>query len=404
MRLSFRRAKVQPVGALTEFLREETTGGQLLLVATVVALLWANLAAGVYTKFWGVELGPEWLHLHLTLAEWVTDGLLAIFFFVAALEVKRELTIGELADWRAALLPLAAAAGGVLVPSLVNIVVSGGAAGEHGAWAVPVATDIAFALGILALAGSALPSGVRVLLLSMAVIDDVIAIMLIAALFTHDLQAGWLAAGLALCACYGLGQRRRAPGWLLVPVAAAAWVCVHASGVHATVTGIALGLLTSVRPRPGERESPAERLEHRLHPVSAGFVVPVFALAAAGIPLTAALDAVRDPVDHGIVAGLLIGKPLGIFGGAWLAVRLRLGELPGGIGWRDVVPVAMLGGIGYTVSLLIARLSLQEAAAERAAIAVLTGSLIASVIAVVLLRMRGRKHKQARMETQESAD
>ncbi len=376
------------VGALTEFLRQETTGGRLLLAATALALLWANLAAGSYTRFWGTEVGPGGLHLHLPLSGWVADGLLAVFFVVAGLEVKRELTVGELAGWRAAALPVAAAAGGMVVPALVALGASRGALAGGGAWAIPVATDIAFALGVLALAGSALPSGVRVLLLSMAVIDDLGAIALIATLFTRDLRPWWLLAGLALCAGYGYAARRRWV-WLLVPLGVAAWGCVHASGVHATVTGILLGLLTPVRPAAGEEESLAERFEHRLHPFSAGLAVPLFALAAAGIPLAAARAAVTDPVAHGIVAGLLVGKALGIFGGAWLAVRLGVGRLPAGVGWGDMLPVAVLGGIGYTVSLLVARLALPDAAAQdRAAAAVLAASTAASLIAVGLLRRR----------------
>jgi Na+:H+ antiporter, NhaA family len=388
-----RRAS-QRLDMLATFLREETTGGKLLLLATGVALLWANLAAGSYEWVWQSRLavGPAWLHLDLSLASWVADGLLAVFFFVAGLEVKRELTIGELAGWRAAAVPLAAAAGGMVLPAVIALAVSRGSAAEGGAWAVPVATDIAFALGVLALAGSSLPTGVRVLLLSMAVIDDLGAITLIAVLFTHDLSLAWLVAGLAWCALYGWAQRRRYnSAWLLVPVAVAAWVCIHASGVHATVAGIILGLLTPVRARSGESESPAERLERRLHPISAGFVVPLFALSAAGITVAAIPQAWSDPIAQGVFAGLLLGKTVGILGGAWLAVRLRLGRLPEGVGWGDVLPVAVLGGIGYTVSLLVTELAFADPDSRaQSAVAVLAASLLASVIAVVLLRGRAR--------------
>jgi NhaA family Na+:H+ antiporter len=381
--------------ALTEYLRQETSGGKLLVAATVAALVWANLAGGSYEAVWqtNVAIGPGWLHLDLSLAGWVADGLLAIFFFVAGLEVKRELTIGELAGWRAAALPVAAAAGGMLLPAGIALVASRGAAADGGAWAIPVATDIAFALGVLALAGSALPSGVRVVLLSMAVIDDLGAIMLIAVLFTHQLSLAWLAGAALLCAVYWWAQRRRGPAWLLVPVAVAVWVCLHASGVHATVAGIALGLLTAVRPTRDEAEALGERLERRLHPLSAGIVVPLFALAAAGIPLATIPQAVADPVAHGVAAGLLVGKTVGILGGAWLAVRTRIGSLPDGVGWADLLPVAVLGGIGYTVSLLITELALPAPAARsHAATAVLAASLIAAAIAVILLRRRSRHH------------
>jgi Na+:H+ antiporter, NhaA family len=255
-----------------------------------------------------------------------------------------------------------------------------------------VATDIAFALGVLALVGSALPSGVRVLLLSMAVIDDLGAIALIATLFTHDLSVAWLAAAAFLCASYGgLQHRRWNSPWLLVPLAIATWVCVHATGIHATVAGIALAFLTPIRPRNAETEAPGVILEHRLHPISAGFVVPVFALAAAGITLTAVGDALSDPVAHGVVVGLLIGKPLGVFGASWLAVRLGVAELPSGVTWADILPVAVLCGIGYTVSLLVSRLAFADAQAEgRAAAAVLVASVAASLVAIILLRGRAR--------------
>jgi len=302
--------------------------------------------------------------------------------------------VGELAGWRAAALPVLAAGGGMLMPALISLGASRGATAEGGAWAIPVATDIAFALGVLALAGSALPSGVRVLLLSMAVIDDLGAIALIAVLFTHGFAVLWFLAGIALCGLYWLAHRRRwTPPAVMVPLVVAAWVCIHASGVHATVTGILLGLLTPVVARPGEEESPAARLEHRLHPVSAGLIVPLFALAAAGIGLGSLGDTVRDPVAQGVFSGLLVGKVIGVFGGAWLAVRLRLGTLPGGIGWADVFPVAVLAGIGYTVSLLVSQLTNDDPdAVARASTAVLAASFLASLLALVLLKLRSRAH------------
>jgi NhaA family Na+:H+ antiporter len=380
---------------LADFLREETTGGKLLLLATAVALLWANVDESSYTSLWSqhVAIGPEWLHLDLTLADWAADGLLAIFFFVAGMEVKRELVVGELSDRRAALLPLLAAVGGMIAPALICLAVSGGDAADGGAWAIPVATDIAFALGVLALAGAAVPSGVRVLLLSIAVVDDLLAIALIALLFTADLSPAWLLGAAAAAALYWLAFRTRFDrAWILIPLAIVCWICMHASGVHATVAGIALGLLTPVRPRAGERHAPSERLEHRLHPISAGFVVPVFALAATGIPLAAAGDAVTDAIAIGVFAGLLLGKVIGIFGGARLAVASGLGALPEGVTWRDVFPIAVLGAIGYTVSLLIAQLAFEGniAAEEQAAAAILGASVVASIAGVVLIRRRSR--------------
>jgi NhaA family Na+:H+ antiporter len=379
-------------GALAAYLRQETTGGRLLLAATVVALVWANLAGGSYDDFWGahVAIGPDWLHLDLTLAGWAADGLLAIFFFVAGLELKRELVLGELSNRRAAVLPLFAAVGGMLVPALILIAIAGSAATDGGAWAIPVATDIAFALGVLALAGAALPSGVRVLLLSIAVIDDLLAIALIAVLFTAGLSFGWLLAAAVVAGAFRLAFRLDLDrAWILGALALVCWICMHASGVHATVAGILLGLLTPIRPRAGESRAAGDRLEHRLHPLSAGFAVPVFALAATGIPLAAAGDALGNEIAIGVFAGLLFGKVIGIFGGARLAVALGIGKLPDLVTWRDVTPIAVLGGIGYTVSLLIARLAFEDVALqEQSAAAVLAASVVAAIAAVVLLRRR----------------
>jgi NhaA family Na+:H+ antiporter len=383
-----------PATTLTDFLREETTTGKALLLATAVALLWANLAGDSYAAVWDTRLaiGPDWLHLDLQLRGWAADGLLAIFFFVAGLEVKRELVVGELSDVRAAALPFFAAAGGMLAPALVALAVSGGAAAEGGAWAIPVATDIAFALGVLALAGAALPSGVRALLLSMAVIDDLAAIALVAILFTADLSFAWLAAAAGAAALFRLAFAVRVDrAWLLWLLGIGCWIAVHASGVHATVAGIALGLLTPVRARAGEPEAAAVRFEHRLHPLSAGLVIPVFALAATGIPLAAAGAAAGDAVALGVFAGLVAGKAAGILGGARLAVALRVGALPDRVGWGDVLPVAVLGGIGYTVSLLIAELALGGGErTDEAAAAVLGASALASVIGVGRLRRGAR--------------
>jgi NhaA family Na+:H+ antiporter len=380
--------------ALADFLREETNGGRALLVATAVALLWANVAPDAYGSFWDthVSVGPAWLHLDLSLADWASEGLLAVFFFVAGVEVKRELTVGELSHRRAAMLPIWAAVGGMVVPALVCLAVSGGDAADGGAWAIPVATDIAFALGVLAIAGAILPAGVRVLLLSIAVVDDLLAIALIAALFTSGLEPAWLLGTVVAAAAYwGAFRARIDCAWVLWALAIACWVCMHASGVHATVAGIILGLLTPVRPRPGERHAPGERLEHRLHPVSAGFVVPVFALAAAGLPIAAGIDAPGNAIALGVFAGLLLGKAVGILGGARLAVALRAGALPRGVAWKDVVPIAVLGGIGYTVSLLITRLALDDVSSqEQVSAAILEAAVISSIAGVLLLRRRSR--------------
>jgi Na+:H+ antiporter, NhaA family len=381
-------------GRFAEWLRQEPSAGKLLLAATALALVWANIDAGSYRSFWdtGTALGPSWLHLDLSLGEWAADGLLAVFFFLAGIEVKREFVTGRLSQKRAATLPIFAAIGGMVVPALVALAVSAGAAADGGAWAIPVATDAPLALGVLAVVARTAPPGVRVLLLSVAIVDDAIAITLIAALLTEGLSLPWLAAGLGLCAAYRVALKAGFDrAWLVWGLALAVWISIHASGVHATVAGVLLGVMTPVRAREGESTIAGERFERALLPFSAGFAVPVFALAATGISLGAATDAIRDEIALGVFCGLLIGKAVGVYGGARLAVWLRIGSLPTGTTWADALPVAALASIGYTVSLLIARLTLPDPAAQaRASAAVLAASLVASLVAVVLLRLARR--------------
>ncbi len=381
-------------GEVAEFLREETTSGKLLLIATAAALLWANLAESSYDDFWHAHLaiGPEWLHLDISLAHWASDGLLAIFFFVAGLELKRELLHGELADRRAAALPVFAAVGGMILPALIAIAASGGAALDDGAWAIPVATDIAFALGVLALAAAAVPAGVRAVLLSIAVIDDLLAIILIAVLFTTALSVPWLLGGLVACVVYRLAfEVRLDHPAVLIAIALIAWICIHASGIHATVAGILLGLLTPASPRAGEEHAPLERFEHRVHPISAGIAVPAFALAATGISLGALGGAAGEPVVIGVACGLFVGKITGVLGGAWTAAKLGVGALPDRVRWGDIAALSMLCAIGYTVSLLISELALGESELqERVAGSVLIVSFVAGGLAVAVLRRRSR--------------
>jgi NhaA family Na+:H+ antiporter len=379
---------------LAEHLRTETTGGLVLLGATVLALILANSpASGLYQAVRDFTIGPESLHLDLTVGEWAKDGLLAIFFFVVGLELKRELTIGELSTPKKALLPAIAAVGGMIAPAVLAFLISRNEPEAGLAWAVPVATDIAFAVGVLSLAGSWLPTTARVFLLSLAVVDDLGAIIVIAVLFTSGLN--WIAllvAG-ALCAGYWYLQHKRiTTAWLYVPLAVATWVAVHTSGIHATIAGVALGLLTRVRRDPYEPAAPAARLEHRLQPWSAGLVIPVFAFFAAGVPVGGeALRAIfTDRISIGIMVGLVVGKFIGIFGSSLLAVKLRLGDRPAGVGWTDLASLALLGGIGFTVSLLIAELSLTGDAAERAKAAVLIASALASVLGALVLVVRRR--------------
>jgi NhaA family Na+:H+ antiporter len=389
----------RPLTEFARYLRTETTGGLILLGAAAVALLWANSPLrDSYHALRDFRLGPEFLHLNLTIGDWAKDGLLALFFFVAGLELKRELVIGELSRFKQAILPVVAAIGGMVVPALVALGVGWGTPGIERAWAIPVATDIAFALGVLALTASNLPSSARVFLLSLAVVDDLGAIVVIAVLFTTGFDL--LAAGVAVVALalYAFLQHRRVrTPWLYVPLALVTWVAVHSAGIHATIAGVALGLLTRVRADEGESEAPALRLEHRLQPWSAAVAVPVFALFAAGISVSGdSLGAVfTTALPLAVLAGLLGGKVAGILGASFLAVKLNLAEKPRGMGWRDMGALSVLGGVGFTVSLLIADLALPEGTSELAKAAVLIASAIASLLAAALLLRRSRVHAQA---------
>jgi Na+:H+ antiporter, NhaA family len=390
------RRPVTPISEFARFLRTETVGGVVLLVATAVALIWANSPwSHAYEAIRDTVVGPAALHLDLTVAKWATDGLLAVFFFVVGLELKRELVIGELSTRSQALLPVAAALGGMIVPALLALLVGWGSPGIEQAWAIPVATDIAFALGVLAVAGSALPVSARVFLLGLAVADDLGGIIVIAVLFSSGLDVLWLGAVALAGAAYWWLQRRRVRAWwLYVPLGVFTWFAVHEAGVHATISGVLLGLFTRVKADPDEEFAPALRLEHRLQPWSAGFCVPVFALFAAGVPIGPdALGALFvQPVALGVMVGLLVGKIIGIFGSCWLVIRLTPASRPRGLSWRDLAAVSMLGGVGFTVSLLIAELSLVDhpEVLDPAKAAILLASAAASVIGAVMLVRRAR--------------
>ena len=386
---------------LARALRQETVGGVLLLAGAVVAIIWANSPwSGAYEDLRGTVVGPSALHLDLTLQTWAADGLLAIFFVVAGLELQRELVVGQLRRPAEALLPVVAAVCGMAGPALVYVAVTRLSDGSGDGWAVPTATDIAFALAVLAVAGPRLPSAVRAFLLTLAVVDDLGAILIIALFFTDDLTLWAVGAAVLVLAVYALLQRARVTSaWIYVPLGVVAWVLVHESGVHATIAGVALGLLTRVRPDPDEDASPAERVEHRVRPVSAGFAVPVFALFAAGVAVSPSDlgDAAGDIAAVGVVCGLVVGKLVGVLGGTWAAARFTRAELSPEVSWADMAAVGLLAGIGFTVSLLIAELGFadQPERVEHVKVAVLIGSLLAAALAVVLLRVRTRAHAPA---------
>ncbi|MEU5406103.1 Na+/H+ antiporter NhaA [Nocardia asteroides] len=392
---------------LTRYLRTETVGGALLLIAAAVALIWVNSPWGAsYQTMVDTQLSIPALHLDLTLADWTKDGLLAIFFFVAGLELKREFAVGELADPKRAALPIIAAVGGVVTPAIIALVVGHGVPGMDNGWAIPVATDIAFALAVLAMTGSRIPASARVFLLSLAVVDDLLAIILIAVLFTASLSLLWLGVALAGCAAWALAQRYRLHTPLFyLPVALLCWYALHEAGIHPTLAGVALGLLTRVHKDPGEKVAPATHLEHVVQPISAGICVPLFALFASGVPLDAAVfgSLFTDRLSLAIILGLLLGKTIGIFGVSWAGIRLGLVKRPAGLEYRDMFALSVLGAIGFTVSLLVAELALAdvgEDAIDLAKAAVLVTSMAASLLGSALLLRRGRVH-QARRDANE---
>ena len=370
-----------------KLLRSETAGGMVALFAATAAVLWANLDPGSYHQVRAFDLGP------LDLEHWAADGALAVFFFVAGLELKREFLLGSLRRPADAAVPVVAAACGVAVPALVYVLCTLGS-GDLGGWAIPAATDIAFALAVLAVVGSALPSSLRAFLLTLAVVDDLLVIVIIAVVYTDSIDLLSLAGSVAVMAAYGLCQRFRVTSALVyLPLAGGAWWLLHESGVHATIAGVVLGLLTRVLPDEDEERSPAERLEHRLSPISAAIAVPFFALMSAGVHLVGAGTLASSPVVIGVVLGLLLGKPAGILLGSWLVTRFTRAELDADLDWRDLAGVAVLGGVGFTVSLLVSDLSFNGELAEEAKTAVLIGSVATALLGAALLGRRNRHHR-----------
>lgn len=404
MRSAFRRTFLSRPSSLAErnfiadALRTETVGGSVLLIAAVVALIWANSGwSGAYEDLRDYTVGPASLHLDLSLGAWASDGLLAIFFFVAGIELKRELAVGELSTPSAAVLPVIAAVCGMAVPALFYVSVNADG-GRLDGWAIPTATDIAFALAVLAVIGTHLPTGLRAFLLTLAVVDDLLAIVVIAVFYTDQVKLGALAAAVAGLVVFALLQRFRVRGWwFYLPLAVVIWALVHESGVHATVAGVAMGLLMRVRPADDEETSPAERVEYLVRPLSAGLAVPLFALFAAGVAVSA--DALGDVFSHrmplGIVLGLVFGKTIGIFAGTYLTARFTRARLSDDLAWPDVFGLAMLAGVGFTVSLLISELAFHDSPAlvDQAKAAVLVGSLISALVGSLLLRLRDNKYR-----------
>ena len=424
-------------GPFQEFSENEAIGGVLLLVAAALALAWANSPwAQSYSTLWEhrFTIGFEGFALSKSILHWINDGLMAVFFFVVGLEIKRELLVGELASPRQAALPIAAALGGVVVPALLYFSLNAGGPGAAG-WGIPMATDIAFAVGAIGLLGSRVPVGLKVFLTALAIVDDIVAVLVIAIFYTENLS--WLSLGMAagffaaLLAASKLGVRHPLP---LAFLGFCMWVAMLHSGVHATIAGVLAALAMPAQPRidvekfttrgrqlldqmenPGDGkehilrsearqaavlaledacekvETPLQRFEHMLLPWVRLIIMPVFALANAGVALGTGATAATSPISLGIVIGLVLGKPIGIFCASWLAVRLGLASLPAQVGWRQILAVGALGGIGFTVSIFIAGLAFAEQTQLAVAkLGILTGSLVAGGVGLLLLLKCGR--------------
>jgi NhaA family Na+:H+ antiporter len=378
---------------LRAFLQSETTGGALLIGAALIGLLLANgPLSSAFQSIATTKIGIDALNLNMSIQKWTADGLLAIFFFVIGCELKHELVVGTLSKPRQAALPVAAALGGMAVPALLYVAVSrGGAADALNGWGIPMATDIAFALAVLAVLGRGLPSGVRAFLLTLAIVDDLGAILVIALFYSAGLSVEWIAVSALLLALFALAQRQRITSPLIyVPLALAVWYAVHAAGIHATIAGVALGLLMRVKKDPGETHAPVDRATTRFHPISAVIAVPLFALFAAAVDLRS-IDlgvVISSPILLGVFVGLVVGKPVGIILAARLATALGA-RLSPGVQWIDIALIGALAGIGFTVSLLISELAFaNEASLSAAKLGVLIASIAAVVVSGALLVVR----------------
>jgi NhaA family Na+:H+ antiporter len=420
------------ISPFVRFSQIEASSGIVLLIAAVIALIWANSAwSETYFSLLEEHLTVEFFSFHLdeSVLHLINDGLMAVFFFVVGLEIKRELVIGELRDPRAAALPVMAALGGMIVPALIYLAFNAGTAAGAG-WGIPMATDIAFAVGVVALLGSRVPAGAKLFLLAVAIADDIGAIAVIAIFYTSDFDAGYLAAAVAgLIVVWLAGRVHVRAMWFYVPMAFFVWYCALESGVHATLAGVALGFLTPATPfyKPSEFDeraraildqydpnditdsqaqehadhealllsdianesvAPLNRLEHRLVGWSSFVVVPIFALANAGVDFrgSSISDALTTPIALGVSLGLILGKLFGISIASWIAVRIGLGKLPRGTSWNHVLGLAAVAGIGFTVSLFVAGLAFSEPElAELAKVGIFSGSLISGIIGSLLL-------------------
>ncbi|MBX7484081.1 Na+/H+ antiporter NhaA [Qipengyuania qiaonensis] len=388
-----------PKERLRDFIASESAGGILLMTAAAFALVVANSPLlPAYQNLLAIPVqfsAGDLVTIDKPLLLWINDGLMALFFFLIGLEVKREIVTGQLRSWKQASLPVYAALGGIIVPALVYVAINAGSPENIRGWAIPAATDIAFALGLLALLGSRVPGALKALLLAIAIIDDIGAIAIIALFYTENMNLGALALGLVPAAGMLLlnrsGIARTIPYFLL---GAFLWICVLKSGVHATLAGVITAMFV---PIVAGEDRPLERLEHALHPWVALLILPLFAFANAGVSFAGAgIDALLAPLSLGIAAGLVVGKQVGIFGACWLAVRNGLAHLPPGIGMWHVYGLSCLAGIGFTMSLFIGNLAFADPGSMAAVkLGVLSGSIIAAVVGVIVLRAASRERMRA---------
>lgn len=377
--------------SFAEFFALESSGGMVLIAAAVVALVLANSSiAEPFSNVLAYRIGADFssVDLELSIKHWINDGLMAIFFLVVGLEIKRELLVGELSSRQRAALPIAAAIGGMLIPALLYACVCQGTPEIRG-WGIPMATDIAFSLGVLALLGSRAPIALKVFLAALAIVDDIGAVLVIACFYSDGIAWEWLGIGLGLVALLaGAGRIGVKSLFIYLAVGALVWICFLQSGVHATVAGVLVAFtIPTVAKNPND-PSPLERLEHALHPVQTYGIVPAFALANAGVSLSGfQISHMATGMPLGILAGLVLGKPIGILAACYVAVRSNLAELPHRTSWRQILGAGMLAGIGFTMSLFIAELAFAESESlSRSKLAILGASAISALLGFIVLQ------------------
>ncbi|MCW6531173.1 MULTISPECIES: Na+/H+ antiporter NhaA [Sphingomonas] len=394
-------ARRGPTSALRDFLRGEAAGGFVLVAAAALALIVANLpaTAALYAHILHAETGPVLAPAlgPMTVHLWINDGLMALFFLFVGLEIKRELTDGGLARADQRQLPFIAAVAGMAVPALTYLLVVGDSPGLQRGWAIPAATDIAFAIGVMAMLGKRVPSSLKLLLTTVAIVDDMGAVAIIALAYTEEIRAvALVGAGVALAVLYVMNRRGVHALWPYLAVGAILWLLVLQSGVHATIAGVATAAFVPLVRTPGAPDaphSPLHRLEHALHPWVAYAIVPLFAFANAGVALGGVgWSALAAPVVIGVALGLFLGKQIGIFGAIWGAARLGIARRPHGVSWAQIHGMALLAGIGFTMSLFIGGLAFPGDARliAEVKVGVLAGSLLSAAAGAVVLALSGR--------------